>query len=442
MTNISQEKNSVLPASSSSFWVNLAACLVFLTSLFWLPAFFPHWSVLKISSASLLLMFLIVAGYEVLVLKVYQRSSTNLHRTPDLFNPQRLVIKLIGLYGTFLLVGMCYRVLPLYQYDFYKPYFKLLAYLSPFVMVLSVVYFYVVDRRQKDPQDEYWHIGCLLTGRWREISWIYIREHFLIWFIKWFFTPIMFCVLIDYVKNIYTFQWQGWPQSFFSLYSFLMDLFYLIDTSFGFIGYILTLRMLDNHIRSTEPTWFGWALCLACYSPFYDFLSHQGIFQYEDGFEFQHWFAFNPITLYVFAFLILGATLLYSVATVAIGYRMSNLTCRGIITNGPYRWTKHPAYLGKVVSWWLISLPFLCVEGYLVMLKHTLSLILLSLIYFLRAITEENHLSNYPEYVKYANWINKRGMFSFVTKYFPVLQYSEDKSQKWNSIVWFKKQKK
>ncbi len=441
MKEILQEKTLVLPASSSSFLVNLAACLVFLTSLFWLPALFPHWSVLKISCVALFLMFLIVAGYELLVLKVYQRASTNLHLTPDVFNPRRWVIKLIGLYGTFLFVGICYRVIPFYQGDFYKPYFKLLAYVFPVVVVLSVVYFYFFDRRQKDPQDEYWHIGCLLTGRWQEISWIHVREHFLIWFIKWFFTPIMFCILIDYVKDIYAFQWQGWPQSFFPLYNLLMDLLYLMDVSFGIIGYILTLRMLDNHIRSTEPTWFGWAVCLACYSPFYAFLYHQGIFQYEDGFEFQDWFALNPVKLYVFAFLILSGTCLYAMATVAIGYRISNLTYRGIITNGPYRWTKHPAYLGKIVSWWLISIPFLSLEEPLVTLKYTLSLMLLSLIFFLRALTEENHLSNYPEYVKYANWINQHGIFSFVTKHFPVLQYSEEKSKKWNSVVWFKKLK-
>ena len=55
--------------------------------------------------------------------------------------------------------------------------------------------------------------------------------------------------------------------------------------------------------------------------------------------------------------------LVYCLATVAFGYRMSNMTYRGIITSGPYRFTKHPAYLGKVASWWLISLPFFSNEG-------------------------------------------------------------------------------
>lgn len=40
-------------------------------------------------------------------------------------------------------------------------------------------------------------------------------------------------------------------------------------------------------------------------------------------------------------------------------------------------------------------------------------------IYYLRARTEENHLSQYPEYVAYANWINERGIFRGIAKGFP-----------------------
>lgn len=35
---------------------------------------------------------------------------------------------------------------------------------------------------------------------------------------------------------------------------------------------------------------------------------------------------------------------IYAWATIMFGGRFSNLTHRGIITNGPYPWTKHPAY--------------------------------------------------------------------------------------------------
>ena len=46
-----------------------------------------------------------------------------------------------------------------------------------------------------------------------------------------------------------------------------------------------------------------------------------------------------------------------------IGPRFSNLTHRGILTHGPYAWSKHPAYLSKNLFWWLSSLPFLATNA-------------------------------------------------------------------------------
>ena len=40
-------------------------------------------------------------------------------------------------------------------------------------------------------------------------------------------------------------------------------------------------------------------------------------------------------------------TAIYAWGTVAFGIRFSNLTHRGILTNGPYAWTRHPAYVSE-----------------------------------------------------------------------------------------------
>ena len=36
-------------------------------------------------------------------------------------------------------------------------------------------------------------------------------------------------------------------------------------------------------------------------------------------------------------------------------FRFSNLTHRGIITSGPYRFTKHPSYVSKNIAWSFVS---------------------------------------------------------------------------------------
>lgn len=247
----------------------------------------------------------------------------------------------------------------------------------------------------------------------------------------------MFALLVQYLNIIFSFDWRI-SFSFFALYNHVLNIFYAFDILYGVLGYILTLRIIDTHVQSTEPTILGWLACLACYHPFYAMVGI-GRLHYQSGMTWEQWLALNPVFYYACGLAIIVLSVIYGLATVAFGYRMSNLTYRGIITDGPYRFTKHPAYLAKVASWWLISLPFFSIAGPGIALKQTLALTAISFVYYLRAKTEENHLSNYPEYVQYALWINDHGILSPLKKWFPVLLYSPEKSRRWKSVVWFKK---
>jgi len=402
---------------------------------------FPQTTFVQLTMACLLTTAIPLWFYDFLYLRVHQRPSTGLAQKPGKVDRHRLVVKLIGLYGTFLIILIVYHLILGYHISihapFYNSFFYFLNFTAPWIMILSFIYFREVDRRQKDPYDEYWHMGCLLTGRFQNVRMLFIKEHARVWFIKAFFTPFMFAMLVDRVEYLLAFDWKHQSSFFIPLYNYLLTLFYTIYILYGVLGYILTCRLLDTHIRSTEPTFLGWVVCLVCYQPFY---SHFGIglLNYDDHLNWYHWFAFFPGFYYLCGALIIFLSLVYCLATVAIGYRMSNLTFRGIITSGPYRFTKHPAYLSKVASWWLISLPFLSVEGVGIAFHHTLNLSLITFIYYLRARTEENNLSNYSEYVQYANGIKEQGLFRFITKHFPALQYSEEKCKRWKSVVWFK----
>ncbi len=42
----------------------------------------------------------------------------------------------------------------------------------------------------------------------------------------------------------------------------------MIDVQIGTVGYLLTLRPLDAHIRSGNPFLAGWVAALICYPPF------------------------------------------------------------------------------------------------------------------------------------------------------------------------------
>ena len=53
------------------------------------------------------------------------------------------------------------------------------------------------------------------------------------------------------------------------------------DTLLFTLGYIVEVPALRNRIRSVDPTFFGWFVCLACYPPFNEFT---GRFLIDDTF--------------------------------------------------------------------------------------------------------------------------------------------------------------
>jgi hypothetical protein len=48
----------------------------------------------------------------------------------------------------------------------------------------------------------------------------------------------------------------------------LITLMFVIDEQIGTVGYVLTMKPLDAHIRSANPFLAGWLAALLCYPPF------------------------------------------------------------------------------------------------------------------------------------------------------------------------------
>ncbi|MFH0876389.1 MAG: methyltransferase [archaeon] len=86
--------------------------------------------------------------------------------------------------------------------------------------------------------------------------------------------------------------------------------------------------------------------------------------------------------------------LVYLWATLSLGTKSSNLTNRGIVDKGAYKYIRHPAYISKNAAWWLMAIPIMNAQLFF-------GLLLLSIIYFMRAITEERHLIADDDYKKY-----------------------------------------
>ena len=191
---------------------------------------------------------------------------------------------------------------------------------------------------------------------------------------------------------------------------------FLVDVQIGTVGYIFTFRPLDAHIRSGNPLLAGWLAALLCYPPFvWGMMGRSDVLGYEVNTPgWAYWMQGHPALLWAWAGLLVTLTALYAWATFAFGLRFSNLTYRGVVTNGPYRFTRHPAYLSKNLFWWLSTLPFLVTSHALTdMVRNTVLLGLVSAIYYWRARTEEAHLlAEDAKYRAYHAWMEQNALIT------------------------------
>jgi protein-S-isoprenylcysteine O-methyltransferase Ste14 len=366
------------------------------------------------------LLAMVLAGtamglWSVLVDKVHRNPSTGL----DWSNPRPLhdaldtaVTKLAGLWFTWLALGALYCLGRWYWSGQYEFAIQVLATAALPLFLLAVPYVLWIDRYLVDPRDSSWHFGALLIGReaWDPEQ---VKKHCRAWAIKGFFTAFMISILPAGFHSVVTADLSGIVADPVRLARLLIELLFVVDVQIGTVGYILTFRPLDAHIRSGNPFLAGWVAALLCYPPVvYGFMGQGGVLQYEVATaDWAQWLAGYDALLWLWAGWLVFLTAVYAWATFAFGIRFSNLTYRGVLTNGPYRFTRHPAYLSKNLFWWCSVLPFLVTNGSLVdAIRNTFFMLCVSAIYYWRARTEEAHLlAEDPKYQAYYAWMDEHG---------------------------------
>ena len=284
------------------------------------------------------------------------------------------------------------------DYDFFFRYVQDTLY----AWVLTGNFFWIrYVLRTETNKDKYWHLlrsffslRRFFVGRsgffWSDKA----KVALLALLVKGFYVPLVCSWTIN---NIYhqIFLSKGFVWTFFAVQAYLVASLIFIDVAIFCFGYLVEAPRLNNQIRSVEPTLLGWAVCLMCYPPFNRF-----------SFDIFNRSLFGPHTasegLAQRLCLALVAVLwmVYTWASIALGAKASNLTNRGIVSTGPYALVRHPAYISKI-SLWAISAYFLANKLFLMVCG-------LALVYLLRAITEERHLSKDPDYLAYKEQVPYR----------------------------------
>lgn len=230
------------------------------------------------------------------------------------------------------------------------------------------------------------------------------------WIVKLFFLPLMIVWLSNHIFHLIN-NFYALTQNF-SLFStdfllffnshffwFAFNLILFSDVFFFAMGYLLEAPFLKNTIKSVEPSLLGWAVALMCYPPFNAQVT-QLIGWYSTDFP-QFWNMYVHIVLNILILILMG---IYAWASVALGWKASNLTNRGIVSKWPYAYVRHPAYICKNTAWLIWGIPMLLIaikDPNLSVFTVLFGLAGWAFLYYMRAMTEEIHLSSDPEYMAY-----------------------------------------
>jgi protein-S-isoprenylcysteine O-methyltransferase Ste14 len=220
--------------------------------------------------------------------------------------------------------------------------------------------------------------------------------------LKFLFIPMMYFGLIEYSIRFYDqlafLITNGMPKGvdnvhFFNQIVFPMFLDFTLAIAVGvyLFGYCVENEKLGSKIKSVDSTWLGWIVTVICYAPIFALV----FYVIPKGDQDLAFFKNQEITAFVRAF-IMVVVIFKTWTILTLGTKSSNLTNRGIVTKGPYRWIRHPHYLAKLIVWWICLLPSGWAHPFLFG-----GMIFWTTIYVLRAMTEELHLGKDPDYKAY-----------------------------------------
>jgi hypothetical protein len=211
-----------------------------------------------------------MVAWSLLIDKVHLRASTGIdwkRRRPLSATFDISVTKIAGLWATFAIIAGFYCIARWYWDGQYLFAMEVLGAAALPLFLLTVPYVLWLDRYMVEPRDGAWHFGAMLLGREPYDS-AEVKSHFRSWAVKAFFCAFMISILPGGFAYIVNLDLRVIGVEPVAVSRALIELLFLIDVHMAMVGYLLTMKPLDAHIRSANPHLSGWLAALICYPPF------------------------------------------------------------------------------------------------------------------------------------------------------------------------------
>ncbi len=257
------------------------------------------------------------------------------------------------------------------------------------------------------------------------------------WLVRTIFLPLNFSALAQLISRFRGQEQQLPAMPFDQAQYIVISMISAVMVAAIVPGYFFSSRLLGTHIRKVDATVSGWFATMACYPPLMQvvFLQWLNFYPHMDrakwGTPWSVELAGLPTLAMGTGVLVIFLEALHYWGEASFGLRASNLSNRGIITNGLFRITKHPIYLVKCIIWFL-WMPFLAGDSALHGAWLTLLWAGAGAIYGARAWAEERLLADDTDYVAYALWMDKHGLFRALSRHIPFFSF-EWRLERWKN---------
>jgi isoprenylcysteine carboxyl methyltransferase (ICMT) family protein YpbQ len=344
---------------------------------------------------------------------------------------QSVFTKWLGVLTGVGLVLFLLWLLPDYRLPKYaQPLLEVKYFVAGLILALSFLLITLTNRILGSVEDATFALGQIWLKGYKSLEFKKIKDAVLEWILRSFFLVMNYTTAVSLftklkVVSISTLVQTPLSQSITTW----LDLLFLILLFTILPGYLFSARLINTQVRDLDRTLFGWVVTFICYPPviysvFGAWLEYRvNIVQLGTD----PWIGVlqsMPLWFGIISAIIIFSEIIHLWGEAILGIRSSNLMNRGIVTNGPFAYTKHPIYVVKCIGWFFIFLPFMTPVGFWPTIQTCILFLMVCGVFTARSWAEERLLAKDEVYVAYAKFIDSTGIFKHIGKYIPLMSFA------------------